>query len=145
MDKVWALVSDPNRRMEWDGSYYDIATVDDAGVLTTTTRRTSLDGKPAKVRPEFFLSRHVVRAYEPGTEIAREFFWPDRSHGAPQERFRRRLLITLHPDGAGTQIALTRSRVRAPGVLRWLLTPIYRFAIWQGLSARAGAIPRVLR
>jgi ATP-dependent Clp protease ATP-binding subunit ClpA len=138
---VWALVSDPARRVEWDGLYYESAVLGDDGVLTTFARMTRPDGKPSKIKPEFRRTEHVVSRYTEGTLIEWESMWPDR----PRSRFVARLRIEVRPDGTGTAIVITQSRRKRRNLVWRALSPLYRFFTWQGLFSRATAISRALR
>ena len=138
---VWALVSDPARRVEWDGLYYESAVLGNDGVLTTSARMTRPDGKPSKIKPEFRRTEHVVSQYTEGTLIEWESIWPDR----PRSQFAARLRIEVRPDGAGTAIVITQSRRKRRNLVWRALSPLYRFFTWQGLFSRATAISRALR
>ncbi|WAP52438.1 hypothetical protein OL239_04000 [Arthrobacter sp. ATA002] len=60
-------------------------------------------------------------------------------------RYRQRLAVHLRPDGAGTQVTLTQSRLASPGLRARLLAPLLRFSIRQGHFARIDAMSRALR
>ena len=140
-DLVWALVSDPARRVEWDGLFHESAVLGDDGILTTAARMTRPDGKASKIKPEFRRSEHVVFRYNEGALIEWETTWPDR----PRSRFIARLRIEVQPDGVGTAIVLTQSRRKRRNPVWRAFSPVYRFVAWQGLFARANAISRALR
>jgi uncharacterized protein YndB with AHSA1/START domain len=140
-DLVWSLVSDPVRRLEWDGYYYDSAVLRDDGILTTAARLTRPDGKPNRVKPAFRRTEHVVSRYEEGALIEWHLTWPDK----PGIKTVLRMRVEVRPDGTGTTIRLTQSRLKRRSLVRWVLGPLYRFSAWQGLFARASAISRALR
>lgn len=144
-EAVWALVSDPSRRLEWEGAFSEAVTVAEDGAVVTTTRERRADGKGRAVAPGLRRTRHTLVAIEPGVRLTWELDWPDADQPRRPERRRRRQTVRLRPDGAGTELTLAQSRLRVPGLVRRLLTPAYRFVTWQGLFARAGAISRVLR
>jgi hypothetical protein len=138
---VWALVSDPSRRVEWDALFHESAVLGDDGILTTSARMTRPDGKASKIKPEFRRSEHVISRYNEGTLIEWETTWPDR----PRSRFVSRLRIEMRPDGTGTAIVMVQSRRTRRNPVWWAFSPVYRFVAWQGLFARATAISRALR
>jgi len=138
---VWALVSDPARRVEWDGLFHESAVLGDDGILTTTARMTRPDGKVSTIKPQFRRSEHVVSRYIEGTLIEWETTWPDN----PRSRFIARLRIEVRPDGTGTAIVLVQSRRKRRNPVWWAFSPVYRFVAWQGLFSRATAISRALR
>ena len=140
-DLVWALVSDPARRVEWDGLFHESAVLGDDGILTTAARMTRPDGKASKIKPEFRRSEHVVFRYNEGALIEWETTWPDR----PLSRFIARLRIEVQPDGTGTAVVLTQSRRKRRNPVWRAFSPVYRFVAWQGLFSRATAISRALR
>lgn len=137
---VWKLVSDPERRLEWDQLFSAHAEVSE-GVLTTTSPRVRPDGKKLKLKPEFERTRHVVSSMIPGEVIEWEQSWPD----AGDRGRSRRLRVHIHPDGIGSRVTLTMSRPAPRGLAHRLTSPIYRFFVWQELFARAGGMSRALR
>lgn len=138
---VWDLVSDPGRRLEWDGYFYDSVEERDDGILVAEARRIRPDGKPVKVRPEFGITEFVVSRYLPERCIEWESSWPLK----PGDRYRRRFAVQLEPDGSGTRVTLTQSCLTSAGLRARLLAPLLRFSIRQAHFARIDAMSRALR
>lgn len=138
---VWALVADPDRRLEWEGYFFESFIQRTDGVLVATARGRRPDGKTARIRPELRISEHVLSACEPQQFIEWEISWPAK----PGDRFRRRFSIELQQDGAGTLVTLTQKRLSPPGFRARLLFPLLCFSIRQGHFARIDAISRALR
>jgi hypothetical protein len=137
---VWDLVSDPERRLEWDGVYAGRADWD-GSVLTTLLPRTRPDGRKLTVKPKFNRAEHVISHFTPGEVIEWEQTWPD----AADRNAIRRLRIQVRADGAGSRLTLTKSRPVSRALRRRLLNPFYRFFTWQELFTQAGGISRALR
>ena len=135
------MVSDPARRLEWDGYFYDSAVLGEGGILTTTARLTRPDGKPNKIRPAFRRIEHVVSQYTAGTLIEWDMTWPDK----PGRRMVVRMRVEVRHEGTGASVVLTQSRMKRRSLVRWMLNPLYVFSAWQGLFARVNAMSRALR
>ena len=82
-----------------------------------------------------------------GHRLEWRFTWPD----APTSNMRQ-VRIELEPAAGGAQLVLSAAWVRKPDagrprlrVLRWLLRPLHRFAMWMQLMQLSGSIGRVFR
>ncbi|WP_442864216.1 hypothetical protein [Arthrobacter sp. ATA002] len=69
-------MSDPRRRLEWDGYFHGSIEERSDGVLVAKARKVRPDGKPVKVRPQFRVTEFVVSRYLPGQCIEWESSWP---------------------------------------------------------------------
>lgn len=139
---VWALVSDAQRMPEWEPMAGTVEP-ETASTWFVHSRTEYPDGKPSKVKEEFW-RRRVTRAttLEP-TSVVWLLEFPDAPH--PNERT---LAIELSPAAGGTQITLTSSWQQRPGwrrVVGFPLRPLQRFFIWLQLFQTGGAISRVFR
>lgn len=77
-EDVWALVSDPDRWLEWNGFEFDRVEIADGGVLRAHARERRLDGKPTRIKPQFQVSDYVVSRSEPPRTIVWERSFPMR-------------------------------------------------------------------
>lgn len=146
-DAVWALVSDPDRWLEWNGFEFERVDVTEAGVLRAHARQRDLNGKPSRVKPEFQVSEYVVNRYEAPDLIQWERSFPDADRGETQS-----LRVSLEPQGSGTEV--TVSFVRAGGTGRrgigyWLMRPLAKLLhstmVRAHLRGKADNISRALR
>ncbi|MGU3357993.1 Clp protease N-terminal domain-containing protein [Microbacterium sp. M4A5_1d] len=146
---VWALLNDPARMPEWDllfGRVDDLP--DDAAPGATWTAyalETAPNGKPQRINPERRRARIELVDSEPTTAIEWITTWPD----SPTSN-KRRMRIELEPAAGGTRLLIrhawerTSSRRGIP-LLRWVMRPLYSFAIWLQISQTGASIGRVFR
>ena len=149
--RVWGLLSDPARMPEWEpgiGSVENVPTrvgVGSRWIAHALTERP--DGKPIRVRPAFRTAQVELTGLDEGHRLEWRFTWPD----APTSNMRQ-VRIELEPAAGGAQLVLSAAWVRKPDagrprlrVLRWLLRPLHRFAMWMQLMQLSGSIGRVFR
>ncbi|MDD7929362.1 SRPBCC family protein [Microbacterium thalli] len=146
---VWALVSDPARMPEWDlgfGRVSDLPGEVVAGsVWTAYALETAADGKPQRVRPDRQRARVTLVELEPMVAIEWTTTWPDAMTSNT-----RRTRIELEPAAGGTHLRIrqawerTGSRRGIPP-LRWVMRPLYTFAIWLQISQLGASIGRAFR
>ncbi|OWP22369.1 hypothetical protein CBF90_05470 [Microbacterium sp. AISO3] len=147
--EVWALLSDPARMPEWDlgfGRVDDLpATAAPGTAWTAYALETAPNGKPQRINPERRRARIELIESEPATAIEWVTTWPD----SPTSN-RRRMRIELEPAAGGTRLLVrqawerTASRRGLPP-LRWVMRPLYSFAIWLQISQIGASIGRVFR
>lgn len=143
LTEVWALVSDPTRRMEWDSFTHSGAQVQDDGLLVLTAATTRADGKRLRFPPDRVRTAHAVVTSEDERLIEWEITAPDRPE-APAARFS----VALAPDGDGTRLALTNRWRRRQGMgalIQSALGPLQRFAVRQALLGKLAGMSRRLR
>ncbi len=149
--EVWALLSDPSRIPQWDQVIGSVETTTppaaarpgDQWEARALTARP--DGKPLTVKPELRRQRVELRALEPQWLVEWSTTYPDMK--LANARVTR---IELAPAAGGTQLAITYGWERHPGrrprpLLRALMRPLTRFAIWIQLSQLSAGISRVFR
>jgi uncharacterized protein YndB with AHSA1/START domain len=147
-DTVWALVSDPDRWLEWNDFEFEKAETTSSGVMRAYVRERRLDGKPTRARPGFRVSEFVVSRFEPHRLIEWERSFPDADTTGPQT-----LRLTLSPRSSGTELTITFMRSRPTGgrrrVMHGLLRPLARllrpFVVRAHLRGKADNISRALR
>lgn len=148
IDEVWALLSDPARRPEWDPSVGTVELSDDVSPVVGSTwivRAPTVlpDGKPAKVKESFRRRRIELVESAAASRIAWRTSYPDMARANSN-------LLTIELQGApgGTQLRLTVFWPRHGGwrrIVRWPLRPAQRFLAWLGLAQIGGGISRVFR
>ncbi|MGI6877339.1 SRPBCC family protein [Microbacterium sp. gxy059] len=152
VEAVWALLADPSRMPEWDpatGAVEDAPT--SAAIGSTWTGRLHTrraDGRPLRVKPERRRTRIEVVDVEEHQLIGWRLTWPD----APKTNARR-IRIALEPAAGGTQLRIDLAwepdAHRRPSplavVVRWLVRPLTRLAIWMQTTQIAAAISRAFR
>lgn len=150
-ERVWEMLDDPARFPEWEpstGSVDDLPSQARVGSTWRARARTERpDGKPLRVKPEYRASLVEVTAREPQHLVEWRFAWPD-APGSNTKRIR----IELEPAAGGTQLRTSLVWERDPDrgprlrrVLRPLLRPVHRFAIWMQLTQLGGGISRAFR
>jgi hypothetical protein len=145
---VWALLSDPDRWMEWNEFEFDTAETTDGGVVKAYMRNRHLNGKPTRVKPEFRISEFVVSRLEP----LRLIQW-ERSFTGTDKAGTQSLRISLTPQKSGTN--LTVSFVHNPPLsgrrspMYWMLRPLASLLrpsmVRAHLRGKADNISRALR
>ena len=158
--EVRALLSRPERWLEWNDFEAQAAQVMPSGEVHAHTRERNLDGRPARLAPEFATTDHRIRSPEtldapetpdaPGRPDVIEWVrsFPRAPHIARQV-----LRIELEPRGAGTEVTLSLRRDAADAtadglvrrVSRVLLTPLRRVIVRAHLRGKADNISRALR
>jgi len=143
-EQVWALITDPTRRVEWD--YLTVAaTQPDSthpSVVELTARTTTSTGRPSRTRTDPTRMRQTIIKQEP-RDIEWETTWPDATHSPVL-----RLAIHLEPTAGGTRLELRSRWRRRPGtggLLRLPLLPLVKFGMRQQLINRAAGISRAVR
>ena len=133
---VWALLSDPDRWLEWNDLSFTDAEVDPTGVVRARTRSSSQQR-----------SEHRLTIDEPSVSLRWDVVLPERSRQVAQ-----RLRITVSPHRSGTTLTLAMARPQPTGprgLRYWLLRPIARLigpALARGvLRGRADNISRAIR
>lgn len=147
-DAVWALVSDPDRWLEWNGFEFERVEVTESGVLRAHARQLHMNGKPARVRPQFRVSEHVVSRYEPPNLIQWERSFPDTDRAAGQS-----LRVSLKAQGWGAEITvsllLPGGAAGRAGLGYWLMRPLAKLLrpimVRAYLRGKADNISRALR
>lgn len=149
--EVWELLADPARMADWEpgtGSVDGVpAHIGIGSSWEAHALRESPNRKPLRVKPAYRTARVELTDIQERHRIEWCFSWPD----APKANMRR-VAITLEPAAGGTQLTLSTAwvRTRAAGsrslpLLRWLLRPAHRFAIWIQLMQLSSSISRVFR
>lgn len=152
MGDVWALLVDPERMQEWDDLLGRVALpeslrgrapgVGDSWEGMAATH--APDGRPIKIRPMLRRSRIELIACEEPHLISWRLSYPDEPRANS-----RRVTIGLAPSAGGTQLATTfawePTRRRRMNLLRFVLRPAARFAIWLQVSRVGSGISRVFR
>lgn len=146
-DAVWALVSDPDRWLEWNGFEFERAKVTGTGVLRAYARQRHLDGKPTRVKPQYQVSEYVVSRYEAPYLIQWERSFPEAARGVAQS-----LRIRLNPQGSGTEVTISFVHTGATGrrsIGYWLMRPLAKLLhpmmVRAHLRGKADNISRALR
>lgn len=147
-DTVWALVSDPERWLEWNDFEFEDATTTDSGFIRAHVRQRRLDGKPTRAKPEFRVSEFVVSRFEPQRLIEWERSFPATDKTAPQS-----LRLTLTPQASGTEVTITFTQSRPArarrSLMHWLLRPLAMLLrpslVRAHLRGKADNISRALR
>lgn len=123
-DAVWALLSDPDRWLEWNGFEFERVEVTESGILRAYARLRHLDGKPTRVKPQFRVSEYVVSRYEAPHLIQWERSFPNASGTVTQS-----LRISLSPQGSGTEVIISFGHTGAAGrrsIGYWLMRPVVK-------------------
>lgn len=146
-DAVWALLSNPDRWVEWNSFEFERVEVTQSGILRTYARQRRLDGKPAGVRSPFQVSEYVVSRYEPPHLIQWERSFPESGSTATQS-----LRIRLSPQGSGTDVIISfvhTGATRRGGFGYWLMRPLAKLLhpmiVRAHLRGKADNISRALR
>lgn len=146
-DAVWALLSDPDRWLEWAGFEFERVEATESGILRAYARQRHLDGKPTRVKPQFQVSEYVVSRYEPPHLIQWERSFPESGDAATQG-----LRISLNPQGSGTEVIISFVHTGATGRRRigyWLTRPLAKLLhpimVRAHLRGKADNISRALR
>lgn len=146
-DAVWALVSDPDRWLEWNGFEFERVEVTGSGVLRAHARQRHVNGKPTRVRPQFRVSEYVVSRYEPPNLIQWERSFPDTDRAADQS-----LRVSLKAQGSGAEVTVSFPHVDSAGragLGYWLMRPLAKvlrpFMVRAYLRGKADNISRALR
>lgn len=147
-EAVWALISDPDRWLEWNDFEFEHAEVLDRGVVRAHARTRDLNGRPTRVTPRFAVSECVVSRHEAPTLIQWERSFPNTAVPANQS-----LRISLVPTEAGTEITVSFLHIGRPkghgGIRYWLLRPVAKFMqplmVRAHLRGKADNISRALR
>lgn len=140
-EAVWDLVSDPSRRLEWDGHFFESFEQRADGVLVGTARLTKPDGRRRRVRTGIITSEMIVSSCDPGKFIEWESIWPDM----PDVKFRRRFSLRISATDNGTRLIMTHNQLTYPGFVARLRLPLAGIHTKQSLVIRAAAIDRALR
>jgi ATP-dependent Clp protease ATP-binding subunit ClpA len=145
---VWALVSDPDRWLEWNEFEFDSAETTDDGIIRAYARERRQDGKPMKLKPEFAVSEFVVSRFEPPRLIQWERSFPSANRQGTQS-----LRLSLAPQKSGTDLTVSFVHIgplrgrRTP--MGWLLRPLAKllhpFMVRAHLRGKADNISRALR
>lgn len=144
-DELWALISDPARWMEWNGSEHTSARVLDDGTVETRQsrrRRGGADEEVSESESPREISHYTVLRSVPGQIIE----WTRTSPGTD---FRWLLQITATPEGSGMSVGLAyrydfpAGRPRGP--FKALGTRATRFFGRFYLRSKADDISRALR
>lgn len=146
--EVRALLSRPERWLEWNDFEAQSAEVMPSGEVHAHTRERNLDGRPARLTPEFASTDHRIRSPETSDVIEWVRSFPRAPHIARQV-----LRIELEPRGAGTEVTLSLRRdaadATADGLVRRvspvLITPLRRVIVRAHLRGKADNISRALR
>ena len=146
-DVVWALVSDPDRWLEWNGFEFERADVTENGALRAYARQRHLNGKPTRVKPQFHVSEYLVSRYEAPHLIQWERSFPDTDRVSIQS-----LRVSLSAQGSGTEVSISFVPTGATGrrgIGHWLIRPLARLLhpmmIRVHLRGKADNISRSLR
>lgn len=146
-DAVWALLSDPDRWLEWNGSEFERVEDTGSGVLRAYARQRHPDGKPTRIRPQFQVSEYVVSRSEAPHLIQWERSFPATGRGATQS-----LRIRLDPQGSGTDVTISFVHTGATGrggIGYWLVRPLAKLLhpvmVRAHLRGKADNISRALR
>jgi len=140
--EVWALVTDPARRVEWDSLTVAAAQPVGTDVVELTARTSAADGRRIRVPANRVRMRQTVVDQTPH-HIEWEITWPDVANSTAL-----RLAIWLEPVAGGTRLELRnrwRPRRDLGGLLRTPLLPLVRFGMQQQLLHRAAGISRAVR
>lgn len=150
VDEVWAMLADPHRMPEWFpgvAAVFDLpAEVAVGATWEATAAAENPDSADQRVGTDKQTQRVTLTAMHEPDRLAWECSWPS----LPRAN-RRQIAITLEPAAGGTHLLLKAAwmRQRPPRVwrlpLRWLLRPVYRFALWTQLSSLGAAIGRAFR
>lgn len=148
LDQVWALVSDPDRWVEWNSFEFERAEITDSGVTRAYARTRDLAGKPRNVKSRLMIAEYIVSRFEPPHLIQWERSFTGTGMPATPS-----LRVTLSPKTAGTDVNLTFVRNATPPASKpltyWflrsgrkLLFPVVARAYLRG---KADNISRALR
>ena len=144
---VWALVSDPDRWLEWNGFEFERVDIAETGVLRAHARQRHLNGKPTRVKPQFQVSEYVVSRYEAPHLIQWERSFPDTGRAETQS-----LRVSLESQGSGTEVTISFVRTGAigrRGIGYWLMCPLAKLLhpmmVRAHLRGKADNISRALR
>lgn len=149
--QVWDLLADPMRMAEWEPGTASVGSVSPSVDIGSCWEVRALqerpDGKPIRVKPQYRTARVELTGFEEQRRIEWCFTWPD----APKSNARR-VAIELEPAAGGTHLLISTAwirnsdatRTRIP-MLRWLMRPVHRFAIWIQIMQISTSISRVFR
>ncbi|MBC9936924.1 MULTISPECIES: Clp protease N-terminal domain-containing protein [unclassified Leucobacter] len=150
IEKVWELVSDPERLPEWDLSIGRVEaeatghapkTGDHFLALARTERP---DGRPLRTSKQYRRQLVALVEQERPSRIVWRFSYPDAVRANT-----RVVTIALEPAAGGAHLRLELQWVRNPerqiSLLGWLLRPLARFSIWMQLSQLGSSMSRVFR
>jgi uncharacterized protein YndB with AHSA1/START domain len=147
-DTVWALVSDPDRWLEWNDFEFEEAETTRSGLIEARARARHPDGKPMRARAGSRVSQFVVSRFEPHRLIEWERSFPDTNTTGPQS-----LRLTLSPQSSGTELTIMFLRSRPTrgrrSATHWLLRPLASllrpYVVRAHLRGKADNISRALR
>lgn len=146
---VWALVSDPARLPEWDGTigtvHADPGSPPRAGQSwRATARDTRPDGSAVRVK-----ARYATQLVTLVTADAHDVTWRITTPDAPGANARR-VAVRLEPAAGGTHVRVdfgwerTTTRIRRPWTAV-LMAPLVRPIVWMQATQLAAGIARVFR
>lgn len=139
--EVWALVSDPQRRRDWDNTTEAVVQID-SGVWHLHAARVRPDGRRARWSPGPRRSRLELISSEPGEAVEWETTWPHRRRSAVL-----RQRIRLRPARGGTTLEMSQALARRPGwrsTLRRGPAALQKFMLRSLLVSQAAAIVRAV-
>jgi uncharacterized protein YndB with AHSA1/START domain len=147
-DTVWAMVSDPDRWMEWNAFEFDRAEPDENGIVKALLLDRQPNGRATRVRPEFRISEFVISRFEPPRLIQWERSFPGTGQPATQS-----LRLSIAPDNSGTELTLSFHHTGPTSGQRslatWALRPLAKLArplvVRAHLRRKADNISRALR
>jgi hypothetical protein len=140
---VWALVSDPERWLEWNQWEHQKAESTEPGTIRAFTKALGSNGKPVRLKPGLETAIYVVKANEPERLIEWERSWPEL-RSPVHTHFR----IELVPRGSGTEVILKFRADKPKGhfkrLLRFIVRPLIRPSTGFYLRAKAQGISLAL-
>ncbi len=129
---LWAVVSDPRRRPDWDDSVAVVRSLDDGSFETLDALARTLAAPGEPIEDPGLVSRHHVTARDDGRLIEWETRYPRRGHTEW-------LRVELEDAGTGTRLTIRHAFSRTAG-LRRLLSAVYAWTTRLRLKLLAKAI-----
>jgi len=146
LEEVWMLVSSADRIPEWDQGVAEVDADDgESGVWEARTRTTAHDGRRIAVKDAFLRQRIQLVERAEQMNIVWRFTHPDAARANP-----RRIAFALEHAAGGTQLRVTLTwetgpRRRGRRILRALVKPLHRLALFIQLAQIESGITRVFR
>nr|WP_254259541.1 SRPBCC family protein [Leucobacter chinensis] len=148
--EVWALLEAPENLPRWQELVASITPVTRHGPSQPqqwiTTQLTTLpSGKPIRQKAGFEKQLATRVLHEPEHTLAWRFEFPDK----PKSNARL-ISFSLEPAASGTQLTITHAWERPAGrkpapLVGFIMSPLYRFALWMQLGVLARAVSRAFR